>query len=62
MLNSNLKNNNYDGIIIAVGHKKFKLRKSQRLKLCKKNHIIYDLKYLFSQKDISLSCDFVNQF
>ena len=47
---STLNNNIYDAIIIAVAHKKFKdMGKVEITNLCKKNHIIYDLKYLFSK-------------
>ena len=45
---SKLKKKNYDSILIAVSHKKFK---DMGLKfitsLCKEKHIIFDLKYLF---------------
>jgi UDP-N-acetyl-D-galactosamine dehydrogenase len=43
-----LNKNNYDLILIAVAHDRFKeLGKKYIVILCKKNHIIYDLKYLF---------------
>ena len=43
-----LNKNNYYLILIAVAHDRFKeLGKKYILSLCKKNHIIYDLKYLF---------------
>ena len=52
---SELSKNTYDGIIIAVAHKKFKKMGFKAiLKLCKKNHVIYDLKYLFSKNQTSL--------
>ena len=42
----------YDSIIIAVAHEKFKVLGMESIKkLCKKNHIIYDLKSLFSKDD-----------
>ena len=45
------KNNYYDCIVLAVGHDIFKRLGIKKIKkLTKKNHIIYDLKYLFSQK------------
>ena len=45
----------YDGIIMAVAHKKFKdMGKIEILNLCKKNHVIYDLKYLFSKDQFDL--------
>ena len=50
-----LKKNNYDGIILAVAHDEFKKMGIKTIfNLCKKNHIIYDLKYLFSSNLVSL--------
>ena len=50
-----LKRNSYDGIIIAVAHKKFKeMGEAEILKLCKKNHVVYDLKHLFSKDKFDL--------
>jgi UDP-N-acetyl-D-galactosamine dehydrogenase len=50
-----LNNNTYDGVIIAVAHKKFRdMGVNQILNLCKKNNVIYDLKYLFSKEKFSL--------
>ena len=52
---SKLNKNAYDGIIIAVAHKKFKKMGIKAiLNLCKNNHVIYDLKYLFSKNQIEL--------
>ena len=52
---SKLNHNTYDGIIIAVAHKKFEdIGKAEILNLCKKNHVIYDLKYLFSKDQDTL--------
>ncbi len=46
---SKLKKNYYDAILIAVAHKKFRSLGMKFIsRLCKKNHIIFDLKYLFS--------------
>ena len=46
-----LNKNTYDGILIAVAHDKFKNMGIKFISnLCKKNHIIYDLKYLFYKK------------
>ncbi len=43
-----LKKNDYDAVIIAVAHEVFKEIKISEIKsLCKSDHIIYDLKYLF---------------
>ena len=44
-----LKRNTYDAIILAVAHKHFKKMGFKKIvNFCKKNHIIYDLKYIFS--------------
>ena len=50
-----VRQNTYDGIIIAVAHKEFKKMGIKTiLSLCKKNHVIYDLKHLFSKNLTSL--------
>jgi UDP-N-acetyl-D-galactosamine dehydrogenase len=50
-----LKKNSYDGIILAVSHDCFKNIKFNTIKnLCKKNNVIYDLKYIFSSDQVSL--------
>tara|TARA_Y100000768_G_scaffold63599_1_gene43706 strand:- start:7182 stop:8462 length:1281 start_codon:yes stop_codon:yes gene_type:complete len=50
-----LKNNFYDSVVIAVAHDKFKTMGINKIfNLCKNNHIIYDLKYLFTSKKIDL--------
>ena len=51
---STLSYNTYDAIIVAVAHKKFKdMGNVEITNLCKKDHIIYDLKYLFSKDEFS---------
>ena len=51
---SKLNQKTYDSILIAVGHKKFKTMGMKFISnLCKKNHIIFDLKYLFSNNKIN---------
>jgi len=53
----NLKEKYYDGVIIAVAHRKFKKMSIFKIKnLCNKNKIIYDLKSIFpsSHTDMSL--------
>jgi UDP-N-acetyl-D-glucosamine/UDP-N-acetyl-D-galactosamine dehydrogenase len=51
---STLSHNTYDAIIVAVAHKKFKdMGNVEITNLCKKDHIIYDLKYLFSKDEFS---------
>ena len=53
--NAILNKDTYDGIIIAVAHDKFKTMGFDTVyNLCKKNHIIYDLKYLFTSNKIDL--------
>ena len=50
-----LKNNYYDGVILAVKHKIFmEMGYKKILNLCKKKHVIYDLKYLFSKDQVNL--------
>ena len=45
----------YDGVIVAVAHDYFKKMGVKAIKkLCKKNHIIYDLKYLFTKDETNL--------
>ena len=51
-----LKNNLYDGIIIAVSHKKFKDLGIKKIRmLCKKNGIIFDVKSIFKKQEVDLS-------
>ena len=51
---STLSHNTYDAIIVAVAHKKFKdMGNVEITNLCKKDHIIYGLKYLFSKDEFS---------
>jgi UDP-N-acetyl-D-galactosamine dehydrogenase len=52
---SELIDNVYDAIIIAVAHEKFKKMGIKAISnLCKKNNVIYDLKYLFDKDQTSL--------
>jgi UDP-N-acetyl-D-galactosamine dehydrogenase len=45
----------YDVILISVAHKKFKSMGIKAiLSLCKKNHIIFDLKNLFNSREVNL--------
>ena len=54
-LNTRLDKNTYDGVIITVAHEKFKeIGVSEIINLCKKNYVIYDLKYLFSENEVDL--------
>ena len=51
----NIDDNIYDGIIVAVAHNEFKELGIGKVKnLCKRNSIIFDLKYLFSKEDTDL--------
>ena len=53
--NTKLNHNRYDGVIIAVAHEIFKAMGIKGIKdLCKNNHVIYDLKYLFSKEEVDL--------
>jgi UDP-N-acetyl-D-glucosamine/UDP-N-acetyl-D-galactosamine dehydrogenase len=46
---------NYDAIIIAVAHSNFKSMGAKHVRnLCKKNGIIYDLKYIFLQHETDM--------
>jgi UDP-N-acetyl-D-galactosamine dehydrogenase len=50
-----LYNNTYDAIILAVAHDIFKSTKIKSiLKLCKKNNVIYDLKFIFSKNQVDI--------
>ena len=53
--NSELRQNTYDAVLIAVAHDEFKtMGLSNIKKLCKKNHVIFDLKNLFNSKQVDL--------
>ena len=48
-----IKQDAYDGIILAVPHDDFKSMKIKQVReFGKKNHIIYDIKYLFSASEV----------
>ncbi len=50
-----LNQNTYDGVIVAVSHKKFIEMGIETISnLCKKNHAIYDLKSIFAKNKTSL--------
>ncbi|OSI13298.1 Vi polysaccharide biosynthesis protein VipA/TviB [Neisseria canis] len=52
---SSLEEGQYDGIILAVAHKQFKEMGIEAIrKLAKKEHVIYDLKYLFTAEETDL--------
>jgi UDP-N-acetyl-D-glucosamine/UDP-N-acetyl-D-galactosamine dehydrogenase len=51
--NSKLSQNIYDAVIIAVAHDEFKRIGLANIKnLCKKNHVIFDLKNLFNSNQV----------
>ena len=50
-----VKNNTYDGILIAVGHNEFKaLGASSIRKLGKVEHVLFDLKYVLDKSDVDI--------
>lgn len=50
---SELKNGKYDAIIIAVSHNQFKAMGAEGLHaLGKKNHVLYDIKYILPANDV----------
>ena len=52
-LNSQLNPNNYDAILIGVAHDEFKkIGLVNIIKLCKKIHVIFDLKNLFNSDQV----------
>ncbi|UCX03991.1 Vi polysaccharide biosynthesis UDP-N-acetylglucosamine C-6 dehydrogenase TviB [Shewanella glacialimarina] len=52
---SELKLNEYDGIIIAVDHSEFKAMGIEKVRqLGKENHVVYDVKYVFGINDSDL--------
>ena len=52
---SKLNNKKYDGVIIAVAHELFKSMGIKKIiGLCKKNHVIFDLKCLFDKELVDL--------
>ena len=50
-----LKKNTYDSVLISVSHKKFKeLGINKIYNLCKKKHVIFDLKNIFNSNKVDL--------
>ncbi|WP_291360357.1 MULTISPECIES: Vi polysaccharide biosynthesis UDP-N-acetylglucosamine C-6 dehydrogenase TviB [Acinetobacter] len=50
-----LKNGEYDAVILAVAHEQFKAMGAAQIRaLGKVNHVLYDLKYIFSQAESDL--------
>jgi len=53
--NSKLSQNSYDAVLIAVAHNEFKTIGLNKIKnLCKKNHVIFDLKNLYNSNQVDL--------
>lgn len=49
---ANIKQGDYDGIILAVGHKDFsKIKADELRKIGKKNHILFDIKYILDRNE-----------
>ena len=49
---SSLKENHYDGIVLAVDHSEFKNMGVEEIrKLGKEKHVLYDVKHVFGPKD-----------
>ena len=54
-LRNKLTKRGYDLIIVTVGHEKFKKMGAKKIRaLGNKQHILYDLKYIFSQEETDL--------
>lgn len=54
-IRKNVKDNTYDGIVIAVGHQEFKnMGASSIRKLGKTKHILFDLKYVLEKSEIDI--------
>ena len=52
---TDMSQNTYDAVVIAVAHNEFKAVKLNQIKkLCKKNHIIFDLKNLYNSDLVDL--------
>jgi UDP-N-acetyl-D-galactosamine dehydrogenase len=52
---TDMNQNTYDAVVIAVAHNQFKAVKINQIKnLCKKNHIIFDLKNLYNSDLVDL--------
>ena len=50
---STLERGAYDAVILAVGHRQFKAMGLDDVRaLCKANHVIYDVKYLFAADEV----------
>jgi UDP-N-acetyl-D-galactosamine dehydrogenase len=54
-LTDEYKKNNYDAIIIAVGHNEFKEMGADKIRrLGKVDHVLYDLKYVLPKQSVDM--------
>jgi UDP-N-acetyl-D-galactosamine dehydrogenase len=54
-LNQTPKADTYDAIVLAVSHDQFKKLGAENIrKLGKKNHVLYDLKYLLPKDSVDM--------
>ena len=54
-LTKDLKKNIYDGLIFAVPHDNFSVMSiTDAKKICKPNHIIFDLKNIFNSDEVDM--------
>ncbi|MCL1067032.1 Vi polysaccharide biosynthesis UDP-N-acetylglucosamine C-6 dehydrogenase TviB [Shewanella olleyana] len=52
---SELKQEHYDGVILAVDHSELKNKGIEEVrKLCRPNHVVYDVKYVFGTEDADI--------
>ena len=52
-LTTELRDRHYDAVIVAVGHREFREMGIDRIrKLCRRNSVIFDVKYLFDRADV----------
>jgi UDP-N-acetyl-D-galactosamine dehydrogenase len=52
-LTRSLKNSSYDAAVVAVAHSQFRESGVAAIrKLCRKNHVLYDIKHLFASTDV----------
>jgi UDP-N-acetyl-D-glucosamine/UDP-N-acetyl-D-galactosamine dehydrogenase len=54
-VDNEISSSEYDAIIVAVAHNQFKaMNISDLRKVCKANHVIYDLKYVFPESEVDM--------
>jgi UDP-N-acetyl-D-glucosamine/UDP-N-acetyl-D-galactosamine dehydrogenase len=48
-----LKGNLYDVVVVAVAHRQFRELSADGVrKLCRKNHVLYDIKHVFKASEV----------